>query len=111
MKMTTVVLKVPVEMKDYISSNEEELLVQQALLLYPHIKNQTISQDRAAEILGIDKWRLMDLYNRQGISYEGTIKQKTTCRGIASQYANPDLISQEATVISEAFSGEIYEND
>ncbi|MCR5621501.1 MAG: hypothetical protein K6G18_06560 [Treponema sp.] len=28
-----------------------------------------------------------------------------TCRGIASKYANPNLVEKEASVISEAFSG------
>ncbi len=35
---------------------------------------------------------------------DDSIPQKT-CRGIASKYANPDLIKKEASFISEAFSG------
>ena len=30
---------------------------------------------------------------------------KKSCRGIASKYANPQLIQQEEKIISEAFSG------
>ena len=40
-----------------------------ALLLYPYILNQTISHGRAAEILGIRKSELIDLYDKLGYSY------------------------------------------
>ena len=33
-------------------------------------------------------------------------KSLKSCRGIASAYANPDLISQEELAFSNAFSGE-----
>ena len=39
------------------------------LLLYPYILNQTISHGRAAEILGIRKSELIDLYDKLGYSY------------------------------------------
>ena len=32
--------------------------------------------------------------------------QKTSCRGIAAQYANPKLIPQEELIAAQAFSGE-----
>lgn len=38
-----------------------------ALLLYPSIVNNTISHGRAAEILGISKMELIELYGRLGI--------------------------------------------
>lgn len=38
-------------------------------LLYPYILNQTISHGHAAEILGIKKSELIDLYDKLGYSY------------------------------------------
>ena len=40
-----------------------------SMLLYPFIKNETISHGRAAEILGISKWELIELYGSEGIPY------------------------------------------
>ena len=37
--------------------------------MYPYILNQTISHGRAAEILGIRKSELIDLYDKLGYSY------------------------------------------
>lgn len=69
MEMTTVQIDVPAAMKPYIATSPELLLVQRALLLHPYIKNLTISHGRAAEILGISKWRLIELYAAEGIPY------------------------------------------
>ena len=49
--------------------NPETELTRNALLLYPYILNQTISHGRAAEILGIRKSELIDLYDELGYSY------------------------------------------
>ena len=69
-KMESVTIKVPVEMKKYIVDTDAETdLVRNALLLYPYILNQTISHGRAAEILGIRKAELIDLYDKLGYSY------------------------------------------
>lgn len=40
-----------------------------AFMLYPYIKNLTISHGRAAEILGISKWELIQLYDQMGLAY------------------------------------------
>lgn len=69
MEMTTVQIDVPAAMKPYIATSPELSLVQRALLLHPYIKNLTISHGRAAEILGISKWRLIELYAAEGIPY------------------------------------------
>lgn len=50
-----------------VSSSDE--LKRNALILYPYIKDMTISHGRAAEILGIPKWDLIELYNSIGLSY------------------------------------------
>lgn len=40
-----------------------------ALLLYPYINNKTISHGKAAEILGISKYDLIELYDQMGLAY------------------------------------------
>ena len=69
MEMTTVQLKVPVAMEPYIATKPDGELVQLALLLHPFVKNETISHGRAAEILGITKWQLIELYAKEGFAY------------------------------------------
>lgn len=66
----SVTIKVPVGMSKYlVTVNPETEFIRNALLLYPYILNQTISHGRAAEILGIRKTELIDLYDRLGYSY------------------------------------------
>ena len=61
----SVTIKVPVGMSKYlVTMNPETELTRNALLLYP-----TISHGRAAEILGIRKSELIDLYDKLGYSY------------------------------------------
>jgi len=61
---------VPVGMSKYLNSiNPEMELIRNALLLYPYILNQTISHGGAAEILGIRKSELIDIYDKLGYSY------------------------------------------
>lgn len=58
------------EMVSYITSDDEKMeLERNALLLYPYIKNLTISHGKAAEILGIPKYELIELYNQLGLAY------------------------------------------
>ena len=66
----SVTIQVPVGMSKYlVSANPEAELTRNALLLYPYILNQTISHGRAAEILGLRKSELIDLYDKLGYSY------------------------------------------
>ena len=66
----SVTIKVPVGMSKYlVTINPEAELTRNALLLYPYILDQTISHGRAAEILGIRKSELIDLYDKLGCSY------------------------------------------
>ena len=70
MLMETVTINVPAGMSKYlVSINSETELIRNALLLYPYILNQTISHGRAAEILGITKSELIDIYDKLGYSY------------------------------------------
>ena len=49
-------------------SQQAELL-RNALLLYPYISDNTISHGKAAEILGIPKYDLIELYDSIGLAY------------------------------------------
>lgn len=68
MTMTSIELKVPTEAKTYVLDKTTEE-VRNAILLYPSIVNNTISHGRAAELLGISKMELIELYGRLGIPY------------------------------------------
>ena len=66
----SVTIDVPVGMSKYlITMNPDAELTRNALLLYPYILNQTISHGRVAEILGIRKSELINLYDKLGYSY------------------------------------------
>lgn len=66
----SITIRVPAEMKKYLAdTNTETDLTRNALLLYPYVANQTISHGRAAEILGIRKSELIDIYDKLGYSY------------------------------------------
>ena len=66
----SVTINVPVVMSKYLKHmNAETELTRNALLLYPYILNQTISHGGAAEILGIRKSELIDIYDKLGYSY------------------------------------------
>lgn len=70
MTMTDVKIQVPVEMASYVAVNDKQSeLMRNAMLLYPYINNLTISHGKAAEILGIRKYELIDLYNSLGLPY------------------------------------------
>lgn len=53
---------------EYVVESGEDLK-RNALLLYPYIHNNVISHGRAAEILGIKKLDLIDLYDEMGFPY------------------------------------------
>ncbi len=68
--LVTVEMELPNEMKRFaMPENEEEQLVRNAMILYPYIRNKRISHGRAAEILGIHKWDLIELYGKMGFCY------------------------------------------
>jgi len=68
--MATVTMDIPEEIMDFmVCENKSDELRRNALLLYPFIKNETISHGRAADILGISKWELIELYGSEGIPY------------------------------------------
>lgn len=68
MVMTSIELKVPEEAKTYVLEMTTERM-RNALLLYPSIVNDTISHGKAAELLGMRKMELIQLYGSLGIPY------------------------------------------
>ena len=70
MTMTDVKIQVPDGMVSYAITNDKQSeLTRNAMLLYPYIKDLTISHGKAAEILGIRKYELIDLYGKLGLPY------------------------------------------
>lgn len=73
MEYATIKITVPKAMETYLSDNytfeNDNQLKRNALLLYPYIHNKIISHGRAAEILGIKKMDLIDLYDNMGFPY------------------------------------------
>lgn len=70
MNLTSIELRIPEQMKQYIQVKDTETeLLRNALLLYPSIKDYTISHGKAAEILGIHKLDLIALYSSLGLPY------------------------------------------
>ncbi len=70
MTFTDVNIKVPIGMAMYLKpQNKHAELERNALLLYPYINDRTISHGKAAEILGISKYDLIELYDNMGLAY------------------------------------------
>lgn len=70
MTFTDVNIKVPIGMTMYLKpQNQHAELLRNALLLYPYIDDRTISHEKAAEILGIPKYELIELYDSIGLAY------------------------------------------
>ena len=70
MSLQNVSISVPEEMVFFLNIDEDQSeLERNAMLLYPYIKNLTISHGRAAKILGIPKWQLITMYDNLGLPY------------------------------------------
>ncbi|MCD8018900.1 MAG: UPF0175 family protein [Clostridiales bacterium] len=70
MTFTDVKISVPKEMEPYvISTDQRTVLERNALLLYPYIKKMVISHGKAAEILGICKNDLIEIFDEMGLPY------------------------------------------
>lgn len=70
MTLTDVKIRVPEDMTSYIiPSDSKAELVRNAMVLYPYINNMTISHGRAAEILGIREYELIEIYDKLGLPY------------------------------------------
>lgn len=70
MKTMSIQVSFPEGMIQYISSDDPILVLKQnAMILYPLINNLTIFHGKAAELLGIHKRDLIELYSSMGIPY------------------------------------------
>lgn len=70
MTFTDVSINVPDGMKMYMYPKSKRAEMERnALLLYPYISDKTISHGKAAEILEISKFELIELYNDIGLPY------------------------------------------
>lgn len=66
--MVDMEIKVPAGARQYVMMDTTEKM-RNALLLYPSIANDTISHGKAAELLGMDKMELIQIYGSLGIPY------------------------------------------
>jgi len=70
MEMIKVEIDVPKDMIPFVVTKDADVqLKRNALLLYPFIQNNTISNGKAAELLGMHKLDLIDLYGKMGLAY------------------------------------------
>lgn len=70
MTMKQIEINVPEAVVPYADvEGEKAVLLRNAMLLYPYIKNDTISHGKAAEMLGIPQMELIELYGSLGIVY------------------------------------------
>ena len=70
MRTINVQITVPEDMSRYLNNADyEQVFERNAMLLYPFIRNLTISHGRAAEILGVHKTDLIEFYDSMGIPY------------------------------------------
>lgn len=69
-KKATINIEVPVEMLMLFQNmNEQEILRRDALMLYPCILDGSMSHGQVADILGITRLDLIDLYAEMGFFY------------------------------------------
>ena len=70
MELVNIEIKVPKEMKQYIITKDDSAEIKRnALMLYPYIQDKTIFYGKAAEILGIHKIEIIELYESMGLPY------------------------------------------
>ena len=63
-------LSVPETFIPYLEEDNTQMeLTRNAMILLPYIKNETISHGKAAQMLGIPKIELIQLYGSYGIPY------------------------------------------
>lgn len=70
MNMTAAKIDVPQGMLPFLEQTDERASFERnAMILYPFIRNMTISHGRAAELLGVPKLDLIEFYNGIGLPY------------------------------------------
>lgn len=75
--LRSISINVPEKMIEFTKNqNESEELTRNAMILFPYIRNETISYGKAAQILGIHKLDLIAIYSTLGISYIEQTKEE-----------------------------------
>ena len=70
MTMTKVEINIPEEIIPYTVVEDKKLQdLRNAMLVFPYIKNGVISYGKAAEMLGLFKIDLINLYGELGLAY------------------------------------------
>ena len=70
METITLPIQVPKDMAPFLSTHgQEKEFERNALMLFGLIQSGKISHGRAAEILGVSKWNLIEFYNAKGMPY------------------------------------------
>ena len=68
--MINVQITIPKALKPFVAvETEQEILVRNAMIIFPFIQNETISYGKAAEILNLRKLDLITLYGKMGLHY------------------------------------------
>ncbi len=68
MVMTNIEIKIPETIRQYVLDGTTEK-VRNAMLLYPSVANDIISHGKAAELLGLSKMELIQMYGKLGLPY------------------------------------------
>ena len=85
---TTVPITVPESMAPYLEDmDSEQAFKRNAMILYPLIRDSTISHGRAAEILGVHKTDLIEFYDAMGVACLNQSKEE-----LLADLANLDKI-------------------
>ena len=76
MRTVEVQISVPEGIVPYLDDTERDFSFERnAMVLHPYIQKGIISHGRAAEILGVRKWDLIEYYNGLGIPYLNQSKE------------------------------------
>lgn len=68
--MINVQITIPEALKPFVAvETEQEILVRNAMIIFPFVHNETISYVKAAEILNLRKLDLITLYGKMGLPY------------------------------------------
>ena len=68
--MINVQILIPEALKPFATvETEQEILIRNAMIIFPFIWNETISYGKAAEILNVKKLDLIELYGKMGLPY------------------------------------------
>ena len=75
--MINVQITIPKALKPFVAvETEQEILVRNAMIIFPFIQNETISYGKAAEILNLRKLDLITLYGKMGLPYFNQTKEE-----------------------------------